>query len=429
MADDMCGPSNGAKNFLSHADRDRSLHQDRVTGAPNGGNQSFRNQLPTTNGDAAFQSFLSAPGGPQAGSPMPGMVDDFRNLHLGQQGNRTMDVVTQARAANAGMSVEQYNSFLQGMGGQPGVAHSSTAAPFHQTGGPLVNPQTVMAPPVARVANLTGSAARWAANADFLPATGNFMRSGFPITHSMSPPIMQQGSFFAATNALGFDQAAPTNVQGAQANPALAAAFDSEFAQYDDGEFQHELDNWMAEHGQTAERAQQQRPAEPTMEEWAEIEANMERIADAADAAYIAERDAALQPAEDQEAAREEDNKPEIQQELIRAATNILTSVANNASEKFKNSNFLELMRRIRDEEVTVVDNTLVDAETGAEIIGNPTQNGGEASGSQGVSQSNVVGGEGSDAQRLGKSSQSNHSIVNIDSILSGCRWGQRDRH
>lgn len=39
MADNMCGPSNGAKNLLSHADRDRSLYQDRVIGAPNGGNQ------------------------------------------------------------------------------------------------------------------------------------------------------------------------------------------------------------------------------------------------------------------------------------------------------------------------------------------------------------------------------------------------------
>jgi hypothetical protein len=37
MAESLCGPSNGAKNLLSHADRDRSLQQDRLVGGANGG--------------------------------------------------------------------------------------------------------------------------------------------------------------------------------------------------------------------------------------------------------------------------------------------------------------------------------------------------------------------------------------------------------
>lgn len=37
MADSLCGPSNGAKNLLGHADRDRSLQQDRLVGGANGG--------------------------------------------------------------------------------------------------------------------------------------------------------------------------------------------------------------------------------------------------------------------------------------------------------------------------------------------------------------------------------------------------------
>lgn len=37
MADSLCGPSNGAKNLLSHVDRDRSLQQDRMVGGANGG--------------------------------------------------------------------------------------------------------------------------------------------------------------------------------------------------------------------------------------------------------------------------------------------------------------------------------------------------------------------------------------------------------
>ncbi|KAH8904457.1 hypothetical protein BR93DRAFT_148818 [Coniochaeta sp. PMI_546] len=365
MADNMCGPSNGAKNLLSHADRDRSLYQDRVIGAPNGGNQSFRNQMPTANGDAAFQSFLASPVGPQAASPMPGMVDHFGRMELAQQSVPGMNVA-QARAANAGMSVEQYHSFLQGMNGQPGVAQSSIATPIQHTGGPLVNPQSVMAAPVARNANPTDHLA-------YLRASGNFMGSGFPITHPMTPPMMQQAAPLPMSNLFG--QAAPANVQGTQVDPAIAIsaeAFNDAFAEFDDGEFQHELDNWMAEHGASAESAQQ-RPAEPTAEEWDEINANMEQIANDADAARVA-GDIALQPQEEQQVAQEEDNKLQTQQELVRAATDILTSVSNNTSQKFKQSTFLELMRRIRDHEVTVVDNSLVDVETGVEIVTKPNE-------------------------------------------------------
>ena len=37
MADNMCGPSNGAKNLLAHVDRDRAHHQDRLVNAPQSG--------------------------------------------------------------------------------------------------------------------------------------------------------------------------------------------------------------------------------------------------------------------------------------------------------------------------------------------------------------------------------------------------------
>lgn len=361
MADSMCGPSNGAKNLLSHADRDRSLYQDRV-GTPSSSHQSFRNQQSTANGDAAFQSFLSAPAGPQAVSPMPGMVDQFGRMGIGQQQGPATSVA-QARAANAGMSVEQYHRFLQGMDGQPGVAQSSVATPFQHAGGSLVNPQSVMAPPVARTAATTGNLA-------YMTAGGGFVGSGFPITHSMSLPLMQQGAPLVMGNAFG--QAAPANT--IQADPALAIsaeAFDTAFAEFDDGEFQHELDNWMAEHGTAAETAQQQRAAEPTAEEWDEINANMERIA--ADAEQQQQQSRQVQ--EDKDAAREEDRRRQTQQELVRAATDILTSVSSNTSQKFKQSTFLELMRRIRDEEVTVVDNSLVDVETGVEIATKPNDN------------------------------------------------------
>ena len=40
MADSLCGPSNGAKNLVSHINRDRSLQQDRIVGGASHGAQS-----------------------------------------------------------------------------------------------------------------------------------------------------------------------------------------------------------------------------------------------------------------------------------------------------------------------------------------------------------------------------------------------------
>lgn len=287
------------------------------------------------------------------------MVDHFNRMNLGEQTNPGMGLA-QARAANAGMSVEQYNRFLQGMDGQPGVAQSSTANPFRHNGDTLVNPQSVMSPPLPRNTNLN-------AHPTYLHANGSMMGSGFPITHSMTPPAIHQNG--PITMGSIFAQAATANSQAIHADPAAAIsakAFDEAFAEFDDGEFQHELDSWMAVHGTAAERAQQ-RPAKPTAEEWREIDADLKQIADAADAARAA-GNYALQPRDEQEAAREEDNKLKTEQELVRAATDILASVSDNTSTKFQQSTFLELMRRIRDHEVTVVNNSLVDLETGAEI-------------------------------------------------------------
>ncbi|KAB5566660.1 hypothetical protein GE09DRAFT_743359 [Coniochaeta sp. 2T2.1] len=363
MADDMCGPSNGAKNLLSHVNRDRSLHQDRIAGGPSGASQSFRNQRLTGNGDANYESFLSAQVGGLHAGPIPGMTEEFSQMNLGRQvgpgmglGNQavnTMDVA-HARAANAGMSVEQYQRFLQGMNGQPGVAQSSIANPFQQTGGVMVNPQTVMGAPVARHTTPTAHM-----------AGGNFMAQGF--THPMSGPLTQQTGSFAMAHSFG--PAATTtsqfNPQAAQADPALAfpsAAYDAAFAEFDDGEFEEEVGKWMDKHGPAAELAQ--RAGQPTADEWNEIDANMQQMADAADAA----REAGSVGAHEDAQANSDQNNLQAQQELVKAATDILTAVSDNQSDKFKNSTFLELMRRIRAEEITIQNNALVDVQTGAEI-------------------------------------------------------------
>lgn len=308
------------------------------------------------------------------------MVDHFNHMNLGEQSGPAMGLA-QARAANAGMSVDQYHRFLQGMDGQLGVSQSSIGTPFQHNGDTLVDPQSVMSPPIPRNTNLN-------ARPTYLQPNANMMGLGFPITHSMSPPIMHQNGPISMGNI--FAQPATADGQATQADPAAAIsakAFDEAFAEFDDGEFQHELDSWMAVHGTAAERAQQ-RAAEPTPEEWKDIDADLEQMADAADTARVA-GDLSPQPREEQEAAREDDSKLKTEQELVRAATDILASVSDNTSTKFQQSTFLELMRRIRDHEVTVVDNSLVDVETGAEIATKASADEGtsEGAGVQGASQ------------------------------------------
>jgi hypothetical protein len=40
MADNLCGPSNAAKNLVNHVNRDRSLQQDRMVSGTHGNNLS-----------------------------------------------------------------------------------------------------------------------------------------------------------------------------------------------------------------------------------------------------------------------------------------------------------------------------------------------------------------------------------------------------
>lgn len=163
------------------------------------------------------------------------------------------------------------------------------------------------------------------------------------------------------TNGLfGFQNPGMNTVTQPQAQTAMpqdsAAAIDVEafnraFGEYDDANFESELadwtekqklannefveaqDKWMAEHG----------PRVPTAEEMAAIDANLETLA-------------------------QEQDKRRSDDELAAAAVEIVNSVADNTSEKFKNSRFFELMRRIGNREVVVEGDGFVNATTGEAI-------------------------------------------------------------
>ena len=58
---------------------------------------------------------------------------------------------------------------------------------------------------------------------------------------------------------------------------------------------------------------------------------------------------------------REETDQDKDNDDLSRTAGNLLTSLQDNQSQKFRESNFLALMRRLRDREVKVEGDGLVE--------------------------------------------------------------------
>lgn len=69
---------------------------------------------------------------------------------------------------------------------------------------------------------------------------------------------------------------------------------------------------------------------------------------------------------------RTEDQDSRDADELARTAGQLLTSVQHDASDKFQNSQFLDLMRRIRDRQVEVANNDLQDVSTGQAATSTP---------------------------------------------------------
>ena len=64
---------------------------------------------------------------------------------------------------------------------------------------------------------------------------------------------------------------------------------------------------------------------------------------------------------EPQEEKKEQDQHPNDDDEMAETAARLLDSVADNTSEKFRQSTFLELMRRLRDREVRVEGDKIVE--------------------------------------------------------------------
>ncbi len=165
-------------------------------------------------------------------------------------------------------------------------------------------------------------------------------------------------------------------VPGAHYHPAMPAVvpfhvltdaeLDAKFADFEaecqDDDFQNEMNTWMSQHGPASNIATPQDLADAITERMTD---DAERIAD------------------DMERFIKED-RVEIQDGLAKSAHDILQSVSDNSSEKFQQSSFFALMRRITAGEVVLEGDDLIVKETGMSVVpsrGEAAQNEGNGKG------------------------------------------------
>jgi hypothetical protein len=344
MADSMCGPSNGAKNLLSHVDRDRAHHQDRFVNAPQAGpGNAFRSQAPFANGaemafggfqqggapmDAAFGPGLdmnTVAGARAYGHPAPGAPTTMGNIGPGAPAARL------ASPATGGASATSHQEWVNQFSGM-------------QIGGGVAGPSTAMTTQMRSTPMATMNPAMNMQQAAFGMPMHNGLSGGVYglQNHGMNPITQQQPQTAVA-----------------QDSDIDVEAFNRAFGEYDDANFKTELadwtekqqvantefaeaqDKWMAEHGPRVDPATE--VTAPSADEMEVIDTNLEKLA-------------------------QEQDKRRSDDDLVHAAIDIVNSVADNNSDKFKNSRFFELMRRIGNREVVVEGDGFVNATTGEAV-------------------------------------------------------------
>ncbi|KAK8216250.1 hypothetical protein IWZ01DRAFT_430709 [Phyllosticta capitalensis] len=387
MSDALCGPSNALQNFQKHSSVDRTLQQDRLVSRPTLA-QDFRSSSAQNAGilDPEFEAF-------QAGRPQDGM-------HLPQQPN------------------------LTGPPGLPDWAADFQRLHVSSPPAPMTSPQYRFQPPASHKhsASWSGDFLRQQPQGSSMMPTSHTpntsMYAGAPILGWGNGSLQQHQPFASAHASLGSTAGQQHDrLQTAQHDAAFERAFEQAHADMLNAEQAHQSseqtgssrESQDAQARDALERAQTSeqvalgggsvdvaQPLESTAnstihnedgltEDTAvRIDADVEESADfqawwrqrEAQARQMSATQANIRQEEAQqaEARRAEAIQPEAQEqqhvpnqedeELARTAGQLLDSVAHDTSQKFQQSNFLALMRKLRDHEVRVEGDKVVEVST-----------------------------------------------------------------
>ncbi|EPS34096.1 hypothetical protein PDE_09058 [Penicillium oxalicum 114-2] len=297
MADALCGPSNALQNFQKHTSVDRTLQQDRlVSRQPT--NQGFRSQS-ARDGilDPEFAAFEASHGG------LAAMPDLQHPAHFGHPVQHPATVQSQPNWA----------SDFQNL-------HISQPSPHQMQRAPIASSQTGWhnefmsqhQQPHYQNAGPQHAQAQQSTNIPFQP--------------SFAPHMPMYNS------SMGMHQA-PHQAPVANAVPTEQfddSAFEAAFEQAR-ADMQELQSPQLSREPETVPQNQMTQPEEPVVQEQEKITIGSDTIP----------KDETVTANQDADA-------------LARTAEHLLNSVRHEKDQKFQQSNFLALMRRIRDREVRV---------------------------------------------------------------------------
>lgn len=309
MDSSLCGPSNAAKGLANHLNQDRSRQQDRyVQGSKPG--ESFRvgpgfHQSPRAHAKAT-QNFHDFQTGPDPLSLNRIRPDDLRAGVIGHPpgAGPAFHQPVNMRGAHIAQGRQWVDSF-QAM--HLGSGPSTAMAPHQQT------PQQMQ--------------------------SGHQLQGSPPVQHAMNIPITPfmaaSPNFLVQQKMWDAHMANEAAMHGGLPNQMnrSATAQQQTGESINDEEFAKAMDEWIA--------------ANPIEETPAAVPAPEVR---------------SESPARETTA-----HNPNDDTELARVAQQLVDSVASDESEKFRNSNFLSLMRKIAAKEVVIQDSNLVDANRDSE--------------------------------------------------------------
>ncbi|KAI1338856.1 hypothetical protein F5Y15DRAFT_385578 [Xylariaceae sp. FL0016] len=332
MGDELCGPSNGLRSLKQHVDRDQSLQQTRILhGTQDPRFQGFRSTPNQSDAAIQFNAFQHSNELP---SPIPSST-----LHL---------------------NANQYPV--------PTLSQNPLLPPNHgySTG------------PVAGISNMGGS---WVNDFQSMqlsqgqPAPQNLQHTvpGIPSFNSglgvpARPYFPQYGPAYGGPNTQSYVNQQPV-------------AFEQPSEQID-LEFDNAMNDWLRENGTEEEKAEIRRAdfrdgdastgdLSTAQSVRTEEASRMEIDEVNAHEGFPQINDEAITHTQPEFHEQTTDSKPatadkQVDTELARAAQDLVDSVANNESEKFRSSKFLQMMRRIAAKEVAVHGNDLVETNPSA---------------------------------------------------------------
>ena len=331
MGDALCGPSNALQSFQKHASRDRTLQQDRVSARQAPAEVCHDPlSLPEVFLTRCAQSFRSAPG------PNAGMLDaEFEAfqaghpLQAGHPESNLFDHGPPATSFQQNLSQTQLPSWasdFQNMHLNEARASPIPQSQFHQhaplerTGG--------WHQEYLRQQNHPSSYQNQQQQAS---AGQNYNRSSYGYTNGLLPQYR--------------DHLSPMALQ--KQPEKQAEAF------YDEAAFEKAFDAAREEIQQSEKSARKQE----TQVDTGPLDSRGEEGQRGLDHNRIG----ADRITDEAEKRREEGEEADDAEELARTAGQLLENVKGNQSSKFRESNFLSLMRQLRDKDVRVEGNELVD--------------------------------------------------------------------